>query len=137
MSKQAFFDRVEPTEHALRIAAGREAMTEALAAPIDDGEVRNDVHWTGAFATLSSGVAYDRFTVTFNGADEVTDAVDGHLRALGATVVQRSGRIALVQVPHAHYDRRWWRVDLSTPQLCVAGFTVAVALAAAAGAYLL
>lgn len=134
MAKRDFFTPLNPTERAVRIVRGREALLSALAVPAARGAVDNDVIYTGSFTTRDD--PYDAFTVTVNGPTEVPDAERKRFAALGCTVVSTVGSVAIVHKRHALYDDRWWQVDMSAGQCAVAFLALSLAALLAVAAAL-
>ena len=135
MVKHDFYTSLNPTETAMRINTGREQLLRKLVIPSTAHDaVDNHVDFSGAFTSAAGD--FDQFSVTTHGAGQVTEADKAHFISLGCTIYSCTGRTAIVRKLHSLYDQRLFKIDMTTPQCCMAFFILALACALASGALL-
>lgn len=126
------FTKLHTTEAAKRMLDGREKLQADLAQSPTRGGADNTVVFTGPFETAAGD--FDQFTVHVASGTEVSKADRARFEALGCEVRRTDGRIAVLQYPHASYDTRWVKIDMSAPQCWLMAFVVVLALGLAAAA---
>lgn len=126
-----FFSTVQPTELNELIVRGRADVTANLLAIsgrkveiVEHIDVMENAH----------GV-FDRFGVTTT--HDIDETLKRQFAALGCIVASNQLRYAVLWVFHNNYDRRWLKVDMSTPQWCATVATLLFGCALVAGGLLI
>ena len=120
MSLQDLYTHQQPAEIEQQIKNGRQTIQQAL----EKRAGVTSVEYQGAYTSPTGD--YDQFYVETNDATDVTIRA---FQSLGCTTERISSHAVLVCCRHAQYDRRWLKVDLSTPQWCTLTLMLALALA--------
>lgn len=129
-----FFTRATSAALLERIDTGRASLVEQLAASAL-GSVKNEILWVETMDAPDGG--YDVFTAKTNGAGKQLAAQAARFRSLGCEIASQHGNVFALHYRHANYDNRLFKVDMTTPQKCMAFAALAASAALAAAAMVL
>ena len=124
------FTQIEPMELQQSVISGRDALLRQLRALKQIASVT----FSNEYEQAGRG-KFDKFHANFN--VDITDKIKGALQSNGCEITKNSKRDAIFIVWHKNYDRRWIKVDMTTPQRCIVGFTLGLSIAIVVAAFIM